>query len=186
MVKKSIVVMVAILLAFSLVACNSAEKEMYTLLDSSSCCPQIEQSDSYWDNIALSITAYEEVITHFQTADEQYTDDFGGVFVDNNGIYNICVVGNREPITSDYLIYKRVDNSYNFLYSIFKEATKVMKEYSVWRISICEQCNGVLVCLDDDSKVSPLIKHLKANNLLKKGTLNIFIGENEMVLTGIN
>jgi len=183
MAKKFIGLTIAVLLLFSLAACNPPEEdEMYTLLESSRCCPQFEQSSSYWDNIALSTAAYEEVIIHFTTVNGKRTEDFGGVFVDNNGIYNICIVGNREPIASDYLIYKRVDNSYNFLYSVYMETTKAMQEYSIWRISICEESNSVLICLEEENKISLLIEHLKTNNLFREGTLNIFVGENKIVL----
>lgn len=186
MVKKIWGLTIAVLLLFSLVACNppeEEEEEMYTLLESSRCCPQIEQSSSYGDNIALSTTAYEEAVIHFTTADGKPTDDFGGVFVDGNGLHNICVVGNRKPIMSDYLIYKQVENSLNFLEGIVDEIGSKSQEFSVWKASVCEACNGVLICLQDESKISLLIEHLKANNMLNKGTLNIFVGENEIVLT---
>ena len=145
--------------------------------------PKIEQSSSYEDNITLSTAAYEEVITHFRTTDGKFTDDFGGVYVDENGLHNICVVGDRKPVTSDYIIYKQVDNAYNFLESIVGNLSIESKRFSIWMISICENCNIVLVCLEDERKISPLIEHLKSNNLFRKGTLNIFVGSNEIVLT---
>ncbi|MFA5449552.1 MAG: hypothetical protein WC292_03845 [Clostridia bacterium] len=154
---------------------------MYTLLESSNCCPPFEQSSSYWDNIAPSAVAYEEAIIYFTTATGEYTDDFGGVFVDENGLHNICVVGNRKPVISDYLIYKQVENSFNFLKSIFVGLESESQQFSVWQVSVCEVCNGVIICLESESKIPLLIEYLKTNSLFKKGTLNIFVGENQIV-----
>ena len=184
--KKFIELMIVALLLFSLAACDPSEMdEMYTLLESSSCCPQSEQSSSYWDNNALSMAAYEAVITHYTTTKGEYTDDFGGVYIDSNGVCNICVVGSREPMTSDYLIFKQVENSYNFLKSIFDELGRRRQEFSIWMSGTCDKCNKVLICLEDEAKISSLIDYLKANNLFKKGTLNIFVGENQIVLNQV-
>lgn len=180
--KKIVGLAMAVLLLFLLAACNLPEEnEMYTLLESSSCCPEIEQSSSYGGNIVLSTEAYEKAITHFMTADGKHTDDFGGVFVDGNGLHNICVVGNRKPVTSDYLIYKQVENSLNFLESIVDEMGSKSQQFSIWMVSVCEVCNGVIICLESESEIPLLLEHLKTNGLLKKGALNIFVGENQVV-----
>lgn len=73
------------------------------------CHERLEMTENYSDNHRNSWPAYEEALTHFKTYDGNYTDDFGGAFIDNNGIVNICIVGYREPVKSDYLIYKRVN-----------------------------------------------------------------------------
>ena len=71
MEKKIVGLVMAVLLLFLLAACNlPKENEMYTLLESSSCCPEIEQSSLYEGNIVLSTEAYEEAITHFMTAED--------------------------------------------------------------------------------------------------------------------
>ena len=184
MIKKVIALTMVIFLLVPLAACNlPEEKDLYTLLESGICCQQSEHSNSYWENIAKSMKVYEEAITHFKNTNEKNTDDFGGVFVDENGLYNICVVGNRKPVTSNYLIYKNVKNSLNFLEDIVNEISNNPQEFSVWRISICEKCNRVLICLDDEIKISSLIELLKANNLFQKNTLNIFVDENRMIIS---
>lgn len=172
----------AVLSLVLLASCNlQGKSKMYTLLEGDSCCPEIEKLSPYEDNIILSTEAYEEAITHFMTADGKYTDDFGGVFVDGNGLHNIYVVGNHKPVTSDYLIYKQVENSLNFLNSIVDGMGGKSQQFSIWMVSVCEVCNGVTVCLEDESKIPLLIEHLKTNGLLKKGVLNIFVGENQVV-----
>ena len=182
MEKKIVGLAMAVLLLFLLAACNlTNDNEMYTLLESSSCCPEIEQSSSYEGNIVLSTEAYEEAITHFMTDEGSHTDDFGGVFVDENGLHNIYVVGNRKPVTSDYLIYKQAENSLNFLESIVDEMGSKSQQFSIWMVSVCEVCNGVIICLESESQIPLLLEHLKTNGLLKKGVLNIFVGENQVV-----
>ena len=178
MVKKFAALGIALLMCLSLAACNPTEEgEAYTLLENGSCCPTSEQSGSYWDNIVQSAKAYEKAIARFTRVNGKRTNDFGGVFIDENGLYNICVVGNRKPVSSDYLIYRQVENSYNFLFSVYESVSEVMQEYSVWQAGVCEQCNGVLICLEDESKIASLIKYLQKEKLFKKNVLNIYVGE---------
>jgi hypothetical protein len=159
-------------------------------LDSRWCCAPTEMTDVYLNNIARSHAAWEEARTHFTIVidkytddygtvwvDEKYTDDFGGVFLDENGINNISVVGNRKPVKSDYIIYKRVGNSYNFLLSILDETSEKMLEYTIWTAGICEKCNKVFICLENEKNINPFIGHLKTKKLFKRNTLNIFVGE---------
>lgn len=186
MAKKLIVIAVVTVMVFGvfgLAGCTeSKEDDMdWTLIDSD-CCKTINptKTEAYWENLTQSSTAFENVLTYFTLEDGKYSDDFGGVFIDENGIYNVCVVGNREPIKSDYLIYKRVDNAYNFLESIYEEIGKNSLEYSIWMIEICEYCNKVSIYLENESKIPLIVEHLKSIELFKKGTLNIYVGQNEI------
>lgn len=173
--------MIAVLLPLSLIGCNLLETEMYNILESTNCHEEKKHTAAYDYNFIQSTAVFENAINHFKTSDGKFTDDFGGVYVDNNGIYNICIVGNKKPIPPDYLIYKLVDHSYNFLLSIYDETTKVMQEYSVWRAFICEECNKLLVCFEEETKISTFIEHLKEKDLFRKWTLNIYIGINDIV-----
>jgi len=164
-----------------LTACD--EMEEWILLDTNRCCNEFEQTKDYAENFAKSVIAYNEAITHFTTSDGKFTEDFGGVFVDGNGIHNICVVGNREPIRSDFLIYRQVNNSRNFLDSVVDEIGQVMQEYLVWAVKTCESCNSVIVCIESESKIPLLIAHLKISNLFSVGTMKFFVGENNIVLS---
>jgi hypothetical protein len=202
--KKAFFLGLAILLlaGFFSVACNSNDdpsasrtgiESDWVTLDSLYCCPMVEITDenAYWDNIAKSQPAWEEARTHFTIVnnkytddygvvwvDEKYTDDYGGVYVDENGIFHISVVGNRKPVKSDYLIYKQVSNSYNFLESILVEISEQMEEFTVWKAGIYECCNSVLIFLENEEKIHLLIDHLKTNNLFRRNTLKIYVGEN--------
>lgn len=185
MAKKQIVIAVVVIMVFGvfgLVGCTESRGDDmdWTLIDSSECCETIKKTGAYWENFTQSLAAFENVLTYFTLADGKYSDDFGGVFVDENGIHNICVVGNREPVKSDYLIYKQVDNAYSFLESIGEEIGKNAQEYSIWMVGICQNCNKVLICLENESKIPLLIEYLKSIELFKRGTLNIYVGQNEI------
>jgi len=115
--------------------------------------------------------------------DEIWTDDFGGVCIDENGICHISVVGNRKPIKSKYLIYKQVSNSYNYLKSILDEISEQMQftDYTVWQAWISECCNSLSICLENEGMIHSLIEHLKTNNLFKSNVLKIYVGKNVIV-----
>ena len=119
----------------------------------------------------------EEARPHFTTVDGRWTDDFGGVFIDGNGFYNILVVGNRRPVKSDYLIYRQVHNSYNFLDSIRNEIRGIMIEnrYTIWGVAVRNSCNRVLIELENEKKMYSIIEHLKTKNLFRHNTLRIFV-----------
>ena len=171
--------------AFILVFLFACDKEIkvsegdWVALDSFDCCEWIELTDLYDVNIVKSRLAWEEAETHFTEVNGEYTDDFGGVFIDENGIFNISVVGNRKPVISDYLIYRQVSNSYNFLENLLDEISEVMEEYTIWEAGVCEVCNKVTIALENEKKIHSLIEYLKRNNLFRRNTLNIFVGENE-------
>lgn len=164
------------------VAQKEGEVAEWTLLDSSNCYAEFEQSEAYFENIAKSTAAYDEAIAFFTTTDGKYTDDFGGVFIDGNGIYNICVVGNREPVKSDFLIYKQVENSLNFLNSVFDELGSVPQQFTIWMVGVCENSNSVVVCIESINKIPLIISHLKTNSLFNTETMKFFIGENDIAL----
>ena len=55
---------------------------------------------------------------NFKNSDGEYSDDYGGCFIDDDGIYNICVTNSTKPLDTKHLKYKKVDNSYKTLISI--------------------------------------------------------------------
>ena len=180
MFKKVTCIWLLITMIFMLGACETFPQE-WTLLASVECCDKKELSSTYLKNIAKSTQEYEVARANFITTEGRYTDDFGGVFIDAEGFYNINVVGSRKPIKSDFLIYRRVANSYNFLKEIYDETSKLMREYSIWEVAICESCNRIRVCLGDESKIPLLVTHLAEKNLFRGKILNVFIGKNQTV-----
>ena len=124
-----------------------------------------------------------EARPHFLTADGRWTDDFGGVFIDGSGIVNISVVGNRRPVRSDYLIYRQVHNSYNFLNSIKDGVAGIMREENVaWGVAVHHRCNRVSIRVGNEKEIYSLIEHLRARNLFKRNTLRIWVGPPPILL----
>lgn len=169
---------VMLLCFFGLAGCGT---DGWERLQSSKCCETSESSSNFFSNFAHSTAVYGDAVKRYLTTDGKHTDDFGGVFVDGDGIYNICVVG-KTPKNSEYLIYKRVKNSLNFLESICEGLSGKMIEYSIWRVSICENCNRVLICLQNESDIALVVEHLKAKNLYKRDSLNFYVGKPEIVI----
>jgi len=132
-------------------------------------------------NTHEGMIAWEGASLHFLTADGRWTDDFGGVFIDGNGFYNISVVGDRRPVKSDYLIYRQVHNSHNFLSSIKNEIGGIMIENTVWTVEVNEICNRVSIYLENEEKIHSLVEHLRTRNLLRHNTLRIYVGPNAIV-----
>ena len=160
-------------------------EEGWLLLDSYDCHPYLkieEITDLYHVNSSKGFAEWNEAIKHFTTEDGKYTDDFGGVSIDENGIFNILMVGNREPVKSDYFVYRQVSNSYNFLESIMDELTELTSQdytfWTIWTISLCGVCNKVFISLENENRIQPIIEHLKIKKLFKRDTLSIFVGEN--------
>ena len=203
------IAVIMLLGVFGLTACDnngSEEIEDYlwrVIRDSNRCCyrPEITDWDLHRANFAKSRPVWEKAITHFiqriltETNSNGvtweigriYTNDFGGTFIDENGIFNINVVGNRRPVRSDYLVYRQVNNSYNFLKRIKDELWNGMpvekkRESTIWRSAICVRCNRFTINLEDESKIQLVIEHLRTKNLFRRNTLNFVVGEDYFVL----
>ena len=190
-------IIVLFLAGFFMLACQNDtginEGDFARSLSSEVC--KFNESTEYYDvNIGKSWADWEEARKHFFIEFYEFTDylgntytkqkwveDFGGIYIDKNGIFNILVVGERKPLKSDYLIYKKVNNSYNFLDNIMVEIVKKMSDFTIWQVYICEPCNKILVCLENENEIDSFINYLKTNNLFKPNTLKIFIGENNIV-----
>ena len=157
---------------------SEGDKE-YEMLTRNECHKAFVRADAYGENVAKSADSYSEAIGRFTLADGERTDDFGGVFIDGNGIYNICVVGDNLPATTEYLVYKRVDNSLKTLKNIYSYLNGVMVEYGIWEVSVCEVCNKVKICLTDESKIDLVIAQLKTEDLFASNALAFFAGSNE-------
>jgi len=139
-------------------------------------------NDDYYENVDKSLKTYWEVLPHFKIEDRKFTDDYGGVFIDSDGLLNILIIGNRRPVESDNLIYKQVENSLNFLLSVYDEANTLFSKYTIWKISISQSKNIVLISLEDEREISLLVEHLKEKQLFKKDAIAFYVGKNSIQL----
>lgn len=169
---------IILLLALALSICMlCACKTQYVLLNQFDCHEQNMKAMNYESNFIESEKKYKEVIHYYKDSNDCYTDNFGGGYVDSNGIYNICIVGGNKPIVSNYLIYIKVVNSINFLESICDLIEESMTKFSVWHVGICVQCNKVKICLKDKNQIKAIIGELKSKSLYERNSLMFFVGE---------
>jgi len=183
--KKVFVVLVMVMIGVVFfIGCDIDPKnKMYTLIDNMDCCEIKERTielDEYYENVKSSMELSYEVRAYYE--DDEHSNEYGGIYLDHNGILNLCVVGSNRPFVSEYLIYREVNYSYDYLCKVKDEIAKVMLEYTVWMVSICEECNRVSLCLEDASKIPLLVEYLIINVSLRDNSLIIYVGENSFVL----
>jgi len=157
-------------------ACGKSEE--YELLDINECHKVITPTSVYWENHSHSKTEFDAIISGFIDANGKYTDNFGGCFVDGNGFYNVCVIGSYRPTNSNYLVFKQVEHSLNFLNNVYNNAVELEDKYNIWSVEICEVCNKVKLCVENEAQIDLIIKQLKTDELFEKNTLLFYVGEN--------
>ena len=177
MMKKFFSIILCFLTVFFCAGCG--EKKGYIRLEEYNCHAESAVAEDHWNTQKEGLAFYELAMADFKTADGRYTEDFGGKYIDENGFYNICVVG-RQPSDSEYVKYKKVDFSLNFLTEIYNEASALMQEYGVWQVDICARCNAVKICIEAENKIQTLIQRLKENGLFKKDALMFYVRENSI------
>lgn len=177
--KKTLFLLLACVTAVVFTACNSGYrlsiKEHYV-----DCATK--PTEEYEKNIMHSYAIANEAMSHFISGRDHrgfniYTDDYGGGYYDENGVLVICAVGNRKPVVSPYIKYRRVKFSYNFLLSIQNEFSNDMAIHSICCMGICERCNIVTIDIEDKSKITEIITYLKTKNFYNKGAIVFYVGE---------
>ena len=171
-------VCLAVLTLFSFAGCGKRE---YELLEKNECHRVVlESSEDYQENHAKSLIEYEKEMLRFKTSDGGYADNFGGSFVDSNGIYTICIVGSQTLSESEYVNYKKVAVSFNSLNDIYGALIQLIGEYTIWDMHICEICNKVQVCVEDEKQIDLIIQRLKTDRLFKRNSLLFYVGRKEI------
>lgn len=173
-----VIISIMLTICFSFLhGCNRNNKG-YKILGKDECHKAFVLSDVYYENCTKSKMAFDTVMINFTESDGEYTDDFGGCFIDCNGIYNVCVVGSCELENSDYLIFKEVDHSFKLLNSIYKDLKKHIDKYNIWSVEVCEMCNKIKICTESEHQVDLIVKQLKNDGLFKQNTLLFYVGKN--------
>ena len=150
----------------------------YEILSENECHKALVLSDLYYENYAKSKTEFDTVMINFTKSNGEYIDNFGGCFIDCNGIYNVCVVDSRELVNSDYLIFKEIDHSFKLLNSIYKDLIRHIDKYNIWSVTICETCNKIKICTESENQIDLIVKQLKTDGLFKKNALLFYVGQN--------
>lgn len=173
---RMIIINIVIFMCFGVFnGCNTNSKKGYKILEEYECHYPFVMSEYYCENYANSKIAFETVMESFFDDEGNYTNDFGGSYIDGNGIFNICVVGSRRPIDSNYLIFQKVDNSFNFLKKIYKHLIEHTDNYNIASVEICEICNKIKICIETVDQINLIVAQLRTEGLFKKNILLFYV-----------
>lgn len=103
---------------------------------------------SYSNNCKRSIESYKQalnVFTHYDNGELKYDDYYSGMFIDNQGILNICLVDGYD-INLDSLYCKIIKRkySYNYLNSFISKLDGKFENYSI-NLAYIDEINNYLV-----------------------------------------
>lgn len=142
---------------------------------------------TYFDNVNKSIELYEIALKPYLSktlirSEEvlQYRNDFGGTYIDSDGILNIGIVG-LQSITKSFggqAIYQPQRFQYKYLLSVQRELSFDMLKFEITMLSIDEQKNVLNVYLNDESHVGKIIESLIKKDLYNDSALH-FIRNND-------
>jgi uncharacterized repeat protein (TIGR02543 family) len=146
-----------------------------------------DSSDDYLSNVNRSLALYDKVINSYiveKTYSKErelitYSEDFAGVFIDEQGILNLGVISAQKEINklqtqSQYagqIIYKQFTYPYNYLQKIMSGIEAVMLENNVLAVGIDDKLNQVFVELTSENDLDNIISYLRNNDLYDEGAL---------------
>lgn len=147
---------------------------------------KMETETVYFSNVNKSIEIYDDAISPFRSVtrmcnveeDVTYSDDYAGIFIDENGLLNIGVVGLPQT-TSKYsgqALYCPQKYSYNYLMGMQKNISYVMENYGIYATAIDERQNKVNIYINTgDSSINHF---LQENMLYEKDSYSIIFDVN--------
>ncbi|MCL2555750.1 MAG: S1 family peptidase [Firmicutes bacterium] len=142
------------------------------------------------NNSARSIEIFESIMPSIrtETIDSEnkvhyvYDDSFAGVFIDENGILNIATVTNRFSTISlntrqfnETVKHRHFAYSYNHLLLIKETIFPLMYTHEIFRISIDEMNNKVVVFLTNYNCKAYAINLLKYQGLYSETSINFIV-----------
>lgn len=114
---------------------------------------------------------------------DRYPDDYGGAYIDDDGVLNINAVGGKvksiEEMGKNYKIkYHNVKYSLNYLTEIVDTLSSKMNKLEIFSVSLDEIENKVIVCLDNLTpekieKISKLINNSSAVEYKPQGDITV-------------
>ena len=151
-----------------------------------------ENLSTYQINVNKSVDLYGKMINRYieKTIEKNgrcitiYSDDYGGVFIDENGLLNIGVVQNTEDNQkieeeiSNKIRYKTFEFSYNYLQKIMLEIESLMSESKISAVGIDDKENVVFVDILDAKKVDVVVEHLISKDLFNEKAIQFNIDPN--------
>ncbi len=169
------------LIIFVIILCSDANS-VFAINDNSSL---------YYENCNKSILIFNDVVQAFKNENKlrsgdlnnNYSDNYAGSYLDENGILNVGYVDDVNlPTYDNQVIYIKRNYSYNLLLEIQNAVTTKMIDYNVNSVSLDEQSNKVNVYLSEPEDANLLISYLRENNLYFSKAINIIIdAESELI-----
>lgn len=112
-------------------------------------------SVSYFENSNKSVAVYDNVMSSYKRIVKEsngkeittYSNNFGGVFIDNDGFLNIGLVGSQESTLNfnGQVKYRQYAFTYNYLKDIQEAVTQIMPDYDIYMVGIDEELNAVSI-----------------------------------------
>lgn len=139
-------------------------------------------SVEYFANVNRSVELREQAVSPYiaRTAEQDgkkftvYSDDFAGVFIDEQGFLNIAVVGEPQQKSryGGQVIYKQFAFSYNYLQKVMNAVENVIDGYSIRAVGIDDLFNYVFIEMNDENDVAKIIEYLQRENLYEADALS--------------
>jgi hypothetical protein len=76
----------------------------YKILKKENCCKTGELSKDYHKNNSISQKEFEIAMNNFKNSEGEYSDDYGGCFIDDQGLLNICFVDDLQLLVKNFYI----------------------------------------------------------------------------------
>ena len=121
-----------------------------------------------------------------------FRDDFAGIYVDEQGILNIAVVGEsqirmqQESRLAGNVVFQQFEFSYNFLQKTMNAVEDIMEMHCINAVGIDDKLNVVFIEMNDENDVSPIIEHLRRENLYDKDAITFEVNPNADIQTNAN
>lgn len=139
----------------------------------------------YFANSNRSVAIYNEAISPYKSisikynGDEvvSYSEDFAGIFIDDEGFLNIGLVGSQHSVSNfnGQVIYKQYIFSYNYLQEIQNVVTDIMTDYNIHLVGIDEKSNNVSIYLNDECDIEKLSNFLQVTKGFDEKALNFIV-----------
>jgi len=144
-------------------------------------------SAEYYGNVSRSAGLYEQAVSPYITKAAEpdgkeitvYSGDYGGVFIDEQGLLNIGVVASDAQIRAlqeasrfgGQVLYRRYAFAYNELQRIMDAVEGLMFDCGISAVGIDDELNHVFVELTDESNVPRIVTHLQELGLYREAAV---------------
>ena len=132
----------------------------------------MQNSDRSIEIANEALSEYRSEIFSMNGAKEYaYSDDYSGVYIDDDGILNVCIVFGSQKKGQEFddqVIYREQRFSYNYLKEVEKTVISLMEDSSIFSVGIKQSRNQVDVSLREERDIENIISCLTKKELCKK------------------